>query len=127
MSNKYLLKIPEPEGKIWSTPIWTIWQMYFNAWGAWNVISQNTDEQTLKPFIELSGSRTAAVGFPSRRAQNLPNTTAEISWDGVDLVCNLLEGTARYAGLLLATVEGFGLGFFAFRAKKELSCCLCLF
>ena len=34
-----------------------------------------------------------------------------------------LEGAARYAGLLLAPAEGFGLGprpFFALRAKKYL-------
>ena len=31
----------------------------------------------------------------------------------------LLEGTARYVGLLLAPVEGFGQGFLALRAKKK--------
>ena len=32
----------------------------------------------------------------------------------------LLEGMARFSGQLLAPVEGFGRGFFAFRAKKGL-------
>ena len=35
---------------------------------------------------------------------------------------NILEGAARYAGLLLAPAEGFGLRlrpFFALRAKKD--------
>ena len=38
-------------------------------------------------------------------------------------VCLKLEGAARYAGLLLAPAEGFGLRqrpFFALRAKKDL-------
>ena len=37
----------------------------------------------------------------------------------------ILEGAARYAGLLLAPAEGFGLRprpFFALRAKKGFSC-----
>ena len=37
----------------------------------------------------------------------------------LDLVLFLLEGTACYAGLLLAPVEGLGRGFFALGAKKE--------
>ena len=38
----------------------------------------------------------------------------------------LLEGTARYAGLLLAPAEGFGLRprlFWPFGQKKSLLCC----
>ena len=41
-----------------------------------------------------------------------------------------LEGTARYAGLLLAPAEGFGLRprlFLPFGQKKIFSLCLCLF
>ena len=41
-----------------------------------------------------------------------------------------LEGTARYAGLLLAPAEGFGLRprlFLPFGQKKSFSRCLCLF
>ena len=34
--------------------------------------------------------------------------------------CIVLEGTARYAGLLLAPAEGFSRGFVSLRAKKEL-------
>ena len=37
----------------------------------------------------------------------------------------LLVGRARYAGLLLAPVEGFG-PLFALQAKKVLLCCFCL-
>jgi hypothetical protein len=46
-----------------------------------------------------------------------------LSWSQIKDSLRILEDTARYAGLLLAPAEGFGLRprlFFALRAKKEL-------
>ena len=55
-----------------------------------------------------------------------PPLYSEMGWTG-ELWSNclflILEGAARYAGLLLAPAEGFGLRprpFFALRAKKDL-------
>ena len=49
---------------------------------------------------------------------------------GLAVILNILEDTARYAGLLLAPAEGFGLRpkiCLPFGQKKSLLCCFCPF
>ena len=55
------------------------------------------------------------IMLPAGLSQNIPASTlylADIKFPGGLVIPKELEGTTRYAGLLLGPAEGFGQGFF---------------